>query len=124
MKVRFQADADFNQDIVRAVRRRVPTIDFQTAHEAGLAALNDDVVLERAAQEGRVLVSHDRRTMPYHFAAFIAARTSAGVVLVSKNLPIRQAVEDLILIWEASEAEEWVNQIDSLPLVPLAVNAL
>jgi hypothetical protein len=116
MKVRFQADADFNQDIVQAVRRRMPAVDFQTAHEAGLAGLDDEVVLERTAQEGRVLVSHDRRTMPFHFAALIATRISAGVIIVPKTLPIRQAVEDLILIWEASEAEEWINQIDSLPL--------
>src|SRR5258707_371014 len=116
MKVRFQADADFNQDIVRAVRLRVPTVDFQTAHEAGLTGLEDDVVLEKATQEGRVVVSHDRRTMPFHFAALIATGTCAGVILVPKHLPIRQAVDDLILIWEASDAEEWVNQIDSLPL--------
>ena len=116
MKVRFQADADFNQDIVQAVRRRAPTIDFQTAHEASLAGLDDNVVLERAAREGRVLVSHDRRTMPSHFADFIAARPSAGVIIVPKGLAIRRAVEDLLLIWEASEAEEWVNQIDTLPL--------
>lgn len=116
MKVRFQADADFNQDIVQAVRRRVPAVDFQTAHEAGLAGLDDKVVLEKAAQEGRVVVSYDRRTMPFHFASFLAACMSAGVIIVPKNLPVRQAVEDLILIWEASEAEEWINQIDSLPL--------
>ena len=36
MKVRFQADADFNQNIVRAIRRRAPAIDFQTAHDARL----------------------------------------------------------------------------------------
>jgi len=116
MKVRFQADADFNQDIVQAVRRRMPTVDFQTAHEAGLAGLDDDIVLEKAAREGRVVVSHDRRTMPLHFAAFITTRTCAGIILVPKNLPIRQAAEDLPLIWEASEAEEWINQIDSIPL--------
>jgi len=116
MKVRFQADADFNQDIVQAVRRRVSAVDFQTAHEAGLAGLDDEVVLEKASQESRVVVSHDRRTMPFHFASFIATRMSAGVIIVPKNLPIRQVVEDLILIWEASEAEEWINQIDSLPL--------
>lgn len=116
MKVRFQADADFNQDIVQAIRRREAAIDFQTAHEAGLAGLHDTVVLERAAQEGRIVVSHDRRTMPFHFAALIAVQASAGVIIVPKNLPIRQVVDDLLLIWEASEAEEWMNQIDSLPL--------
>jgi hypothetical protein len=116
MKVCFQADADFNQNIVRAVRRRAPAIDFQTAHEAGLHGLDDQAVLAHAAREGRLLVSHDRRTMPSHFANFTATRTSAGVFLISQNLSIMQAVEDLILIWEASEAEEWVNRLDSLPL--------
>jgi hypothetical protein len=116
VKVRFQADADFNQNIVRAVRRRVPAVDFQTACEAGLPGLGDETVLEQAAREGRILVSHDRCTMPIHFANFIATKTSAGVILISQNLPIIQAIEDLILIWEASEAEEWVNRLDSLPL--------
>jgi Domain of unknown function (DUF5615) len=116
MKVRFQADADFNQNIVRAARRRAPVIDFQTAHEAGLHGLDDQAVLAQVAREGRLLVSHDRRTMPSHFANFTATRTSAGVILISQNLSILQAVEDLILIWEASEAEEWVNRLDSLPL--------
>ncbi len=116
MKVRFQADADSHQNIVRAVRRRVPAVDFQTAHEAGLHGLDDDAVLDKAAHEGRLLVSHDRRTMPLHVASCIASRTSAGVMLIVQALPIVQAVEDLILIWEASEAEEWSNRLDSLPL--------
>jgi hypothetical protein len=116
MKVRFQADADLNQNIVRAARRRAPTIDFQTAHEAGLHGLNDRAVLAQAACKGRFLVSHDRRTMPGHFANFSATTTSAGLILISRNLPIMQAVEDLILIWEASESEEGVNRLDSLPL--------
>jgi predicted nuclease of predicted toxin-antitoxin system len=115
MKVRFQADADLNQDIVQAIRRREPTVDFQTAHEAGLAGLHDTIILERAAQEGRIVVSHDRRTMPHHFATFIASQTSTGVIIVPKSLSIRQVLNDLLLIWEASEAEERVNQIDSLP---------
>jgi len=116
MKVRFQADADFNQDIVQAVRRQAPAIDFQTAHEASLAGLDDSIVLEKAAREGRILVSRDRRTMPFHFADFIFTRSSAGVIIVPKGLSIRRAVEDLLLIWEASEAEEWMNLIDTLPL--------
>lgn len=61
MKIRFQADADLNEDIVSGVRRREPSIDFQTASEAGLKGLHDAIVLELAAREGRILVSHDRR---------------------------------------------------------------
>ena len=67
MKVSFQADADLKEPIVLAVKRSAPEIDFKTATEANLEGLDDTVVLGIAAQEGRLLVSHDRRTMPYHF---------------------------------------------------------
>ncbi len=76
MKIRFQSDADLNEDIVMGVRRRVAEIDFQTAAEAGLTGRDDIDVLALAAREGRILVSHDRRTMPAHFAEFITTRTS------------------------------------------------
>ena len=60
MRVRFQADADFNQIIVAAVVRRTPTIDFRTAKAAGLAGLDDAAVLAIAAEDGRILVTHDQ----------------------------------------------------------------
>jgi predicted nuclease of predicted toxin-antitoxin system len=76
MKVRLQADADLNQIILLATIRREPTIDFQTSTIAGLSGIADAEVLARAAADGRVLVTHDRRTMPRHFARFIAQRSS------------------------------------------------
>jgi hypothetical protein len=41
MKVRFQADSDFNQIIIRAVLRREPSIDILTPHAAGLHGQED-----------------------------------------------------------------------------------
>jgi len=116
MKVRFQADADLNQIIVKATLRREPGIDFQTAQAAGLPGLDDPEVLARAAKEGRVVVTHDRKTMPRHFADFITAQTSPGVLVVPQKLAVPLVVEDLLPIWAASEAEEWINRIRSLPL--------
>lgn len=71
MKVRFQADADLNQNIVTATLRREPTIDFQSSFTASLKGLTNQEVLTLAAQQGRVLVTHDRKTMPAQFANFI-----------------------------------------------------
>ena len=116
MKIRFQADADLNQVIVQAVIRQEPSIDFQTAVRADLEGLDDPAVLALAAREGRVLVSHDKKTMPYHFADFIVQQTSAGVLLLPQSLPIAQATEALILIWSATATEEWKNRIFYLPL--------
>ena len=119
MKVRYQADADLDRRIVRATRRREPGIDFQFASEArsgrGLKGLSDDQVLALAAQEGRILITHDRRTMPGHFARFIATATSPGVIILPQRMPLGVAVDWLVTIWAASEAEEWVNQMLPIP---------
>jgi hypothetical protein len=116
MPVRFQADANLNQMILLACVRREPSVDFQTATAAGLMGLADELVLDRAASEGRVLVTHDHRTMPRHFSAYIAKHTSAGLVIVSQSLPIVEAANELLMIHGATEAEEWVDRIVFLPL--------
>ena len=59
MKVRFQADADLSELILKILLRRSPGVEFQTARAAGLAGLPDPDVLAVAAREDRVLVSHD-----------------------------------------------------------------
>jgi hypothetical protein len=116
MRVRFQADADLNQIIVTATLRRVMDIDFRTAHAEQLAGLSDPAVLLRAAQVGRILVTHDQSTMPVHFADFLAAHTSPGALIVPRHYPVRQIVDDLITIWAATDAEEWINRLMYLPL--------
>lgn len=116
MNVRYQADADLNQVIVTGFLRREPTADFQTAFAAELKGVKDPEVLAIAAQQKRILVSHDRRTMPSEFAAFITTNSSAGVIIVSRKLPIEVVIGELLLIWAASNAEEWVNRIAKLPL--------
>ena len=116
MTLRFQADADLNQIILHAVVRREPALDFQTAAATGLAGMRDSQVLSLAAHEGRVLVTHDQKTMPQHFAAFIATETSPGVLIILQRLPVTTAVEDLVLIWSTMDAEEWRNTIRFLPL--------
>jgi hypothetical protein len=116
MRPRFQADADFNQRIVVGLRRRDPAIDFRSASEGGILGRPDPEVLALAASEGRVLVSHDRQTMPGHFKRFIEIQSSPGLVIVSQGLDIGRTIEELLLVWAASEADEWTNVTIFLPL--------
>jgi len=116
MKISFQADADLNEDIVSGALRREPGIDFQTAEEAGLAGLKDMSVLTIAAREGRVLVSHDRRTMPIYFSRFITTTESPGLFIASQKTDVRSVIEESVMIWASSEAEEWVNRVCTIPL--------
>ena len=116
MKIRFQADADLSQIILLATIRREPALDFQTAAAGGLLGLSDPEVLERTNQTGWVLVTHDRRTMPEHFAKFIAHAKCPGVIVVPQSMSVSAAVSDLLLIWSATDQEEWINRICVLPL--------
>jgi len=115
VKVRFQADADLNEDIVTGILRREPAVDFQTATAAGLRLLSDLDVLTLAARQGRVLVSHDRRTMPRAFAGFVNSNISPGLLIVSQKTDLLIAIDELLLVWSASQAEEWTNQLCTIP---------
>jgi predicted nuclease of predicted toxin-antitoxin system len=91
---RFQADNDLDQRIVVSNRRLDPAVDFQTASALGLHHLSDPEVLALAAPERRILVSHDRRTLPGHFREFVAAsQRSPGLIVVSQRLPVGRAAE-------------------------------
>lgn len=112
----FLADEDFRRDIVLATRRLDRSIDFVRAQEAGLAGAPDEVVLEFASRESRVVVSHDVSTMPAAAIARLRAKERmAGLILVAQNSRRRVVAENLVLIANASEADEWVGIIDHLP---------
>jgi hypothetical protein len=117
VSIRYQADNDLNQSIVAAVFRKEPAIDFQTAQKAHLDSLHDMAVLRRAAAEGRILVTHDKRTMPRYLAAFLEqGNNSPGVfVVIPQDAPLRSVVESLILIWADDSPEDWQNAITIIP---------
>jgi hypothetical protein len=66
-----------------------------SAHEGGVAGIPDPKVLAIAADSARILLSHDRKTMPSQFTRFRETPLSPGVIIVSQNLDINAAIEDL-----------------------------
>ncbi len=114
---RFLFDHDVNEHIVDALRRAEPLIDILRARDAGLAARSDAEVLEFAAGEGRLVISHDVNTMSAAaYERIAAAQPMAGLLLARQTLPVSIVVDDLVLIWSASQAEEWRGHVVFLPL--------
>jgi predicted nuclease of predicted toxin-antitoxin system len=64
MRIKFLADENLRRAIVLGVRRRDPGVSFVEAFEVGAVGKSDPAVLGIAAREGRIVVSHDVRTMP------------------------------------------------------------
>lgn len=116
MRVKFLADVNFDRRIVDGVLRRESLVDFQTSDEADLSGKNDLEVLETAASLQRILVTHDRKTMPKTFGAFASRSQSFGVLVIPQKLSLRAGIDELLLIWALSDAEEWLNVITSIPL--------
>jgi hypothetical protein len=115
--IRFLADASLNHAIVSGCRRREPSMDFLSAHEAKLEGVPDPEVLLKAAEQDRLLVTHDFQTMPWHFADFLQTHgSSPGAILISQSLPVAEAIEELVLIWSSTDPEEWRSRILRVPL--------
>lgn len=115
--IRFQADEDFRVAIVTRLRRKESNIDIQTTAEAGTLGLADPLVLANTAKHERILISHDLHTMAAHFDAFLASgHQSPGLLLSPQWLSIGQVIDELLLIWGASDPEEWRNLRRFLPL--------
>ena len=76
----------------------------------------DHQVLALAAGQGRVLVSHDFKTMPEHFRVFSLERVSPGLILIPQRLPIGMAIDELQLVWECYDERQFVNNVIYLPL--------
>jgi Domain of unknown function (DUF5615) len=112
---RLLADADLKSAIVSGTIRRNTELDFRRAQDVPLDALDDGRVLELAAEDNRVLISHDVNTMPVHFREFTRDRVSPGLILIPQQLNIGAAIESLLTICEACDGPDLENLIYLLP---------
>jgi hypothetical protein len=114
---RYLADNDLNDAIVVGTRRREPAAEFARLRGLGLAAWSDSDVLAFAAAENLIVVSHDVNTMrDAAYNRLDAGLLMHGLLLANQRTPVSSIIESLVLIWAASEAEEWTGQVEFLPL--------
>jgi predicted nuclease of predicted toxin-antitoxin system len=117
MSLRFLADEDFRRRILRALRRRHPGMDLLRVQDVGLAGANDPTILEWAAREGRVLLTHDVSTMPdFAYERVGQGLPMPGVFVIRQALPLAQVIEEVILLAECSREGEWEGRVVHLPL--------
>lgn len=111
------ADENFNHDILRGVRRRSPDADIVRVQDVGLSGADDPTVLEWAARNQRVLLTHDVSTVTrYAYDRVREARPMPGVFEVTRRVPLSVAIEEIVLLAECSTEGEWEGQIRYLPL--------
>ncbi|HEV8061994.1 MAG TPA: DUF5615 family PIN-like protein [Gemmataceae bacterium] len=115
--LRLLSDENFHGDIIKGLFRKLPLIDLVRVWEVGLANRPDSIILEWAAGESRVLVTHDRRTMPkFAFERIESGRPMPGVFVVSDGMEIGQSVDELALAVWCLEPEECKDLVKYFPI--------
>jgi len=115
--MRFLADENFNNEILRGLRRRVPEVEITRVQDIELVSQPDPEVLAWAAEHGTIVLSHDVNTMRGFFYDRVNSGLPVpGLFLVQGEKPIGAVIESLELIVNASDESEWLGTIRFLPL--------
>lgn len=116
--LRLLADENIRGSVIRGLLLRHPEPDLIVrVQDAGLRSADDEIILAFAAEQERIVVTHDRATMPEHAEERLTdGKAMPGVLVVSNRLSTGQTIDELLLIVECSEAEEWRGRIEYLPL--------
>ena len=114
MSVRLYMDVHVRRPVTTGLRRRA--VEVLTAQEDGTATLEDDELLDRALELGRVLFTQDDDLLNEAARRQQSGRSFAGVIYAhQQNITVRQTIEDLELIAKACEPEEFENRVVYLP---------
>jgi hypothetical protein len=115
--LKLLADENINNTIVRGLFRRNPNLDIVRVQDVGLSGADDPTVLEWAAQENRLLLTHDVATIThYAYERVQAGQPMPRVFEVNRSVSISAAIEDILLLAECSLEDEWEGQVRYLPL--------
>lgn len=115
--MRFLTDENFDGRILRGVRRENAPVDIVRVQDTDIYQADDPTVLEWAAQEKRILLTHDISTMPdYAYERIREGKSMPGVILVHQDAPMGEIIEDMLVVIGASEPAEYENQVVHLPL--------
>lgn len=113
--LRFLADENFNGDITRGLLLRRAELDIVRVQDVGLAGTKDPEILSWAADHQRILLTHDRATIPaFAFERLASGESIAGIFVLNDRLPVRAAIDVLLLYNELTEPSEFQNRVEFL----------
>ena len=101
-------DQNFNEDIARGLRRRLPQLSIQSVREFGFAQAPDEQVLDLAASLGLVLLTHDAKTIqPLFYQHLAASHKVPFTVVVPERMAIGTAIDALELLFRGAVESDW-----------------
>lgn len=117
MTVRFLTDEHIARAVIGGLQRELPALDIVRVQDVGLRTQSDPTILQWAADQDRVLITHDIKTMPdFAHQRVAAGQPMPGAIIVPAAMPIGVVIAELAIVAGASEHREWANRVIYLPL--------
>ena len=115
--MRFLADENFNNGILRGLKRLYPHIEFTRVQDTPMMGLSDEALLASLAETDIILLSHDVNTMTKYFYERVNRGESLPTVfLLHQECPLKESIEALEMVIVASQFDEWRGQLRFLPV--------
>jgi uncharacterized protein DUF5615 len=115
--LRFATDEHIDRALIRGLLSRQPDLDIVRIQEARLLGADDRDILAWAATDGRILITHDRNTIPgFAYERVHAGETMPGAIILDDQLPLGKAIDELLILAVCSKDEEWRDQVVYIPM--------
>lgn len=115
--IKLATDENFDGDILRGLLRRQPDLDIVRVQDTEIYEAPDPNVLRWTASEQRILLTHDRETMPgFAYERVTSGESMPGVFLVSDQMPKGQAIEEIVIAVHCLSPDECKAQVIYFPL--------
>lgn len=115
--IQILADQNFNGRILRGLKARISELDCITTSEIGIQNYTDYDLLTFAAEENRIILTHDAKTFPlFAYEKIEKGEKMCGVIVVSNQISIGQAIDEIEIALVCNTESEWENNVTRIPL--------
>lgn len=115
--MRFATDENFNGHMLSGLRKRLPDLDIVRVQDTEMYGSPDPELLEWLAEQDRILLTHDIRTMPkFVYERVHAGLPVPGIVEIHRDMPVGEAIDELEVILGVGEREDFENQVMYVPM--------
>src|SRR5688572_15296015 len=106
--LRLLSDENFNGHVVSGLILKRPEMDLVRVQDVGLQGAKDPEVLRWAAQENRIVLTHDLESFRgYVYARLVKTLPVSGVFIFRDQHAIGSTIEWIEMLNDCSEPEEW-----------------
>ena len=110
--MRLLLDENFDNQLMRGLAARVPEFDLVRAQDV-ITGVPDDSVLQWAAENERILLTHDKNSMPEHCRnRWDDGHSIAGIIYVEQIIPIGHAIEQILVLLNDTEQFDWIDRTE------------